>query len=51
LEKASLDRIYSSPEEGKRHLIDRIESLGGTHQVIYGEQLGLGKQQYVLIKL
>jgi uncharacterized Fe-S center protein len=51
LEKASLDRIYSSPEEGKRHLIERIESLGGIHQVIYGEQLGLGKQQYVLKKL
>jgi uncharacterized Fe-S center protein len=51
LEKASLDQIYNSPEEGKRHLINRIESLGGTHQVVYGEQLGLGKQQYVLKKL
>jgi uncharacterized Fe-S center protein len=51
LEKASLDRIYGSPEEGKRHLIERIESLGGIHQVTYAEQIGLGKQQYVLVKL
>jgi uncharacterized Fe-S center protein len=51
LEKASLDQIYGSREEGKRHLIERIESRGGIHQVIYGEQVGLGTQNYELIRL
>ncbi|MDR3336626.1 MAG: DUF362 domain-containing protein [Treponema sp.] len=51
LEKASLDLIYGSPEEGKRHLIERIESRGGIHQIIYAERLGLGSQQYELIRL
>jgi uncharacterized Fe-S center protein len=51
LEKASLDQIYQSPSEGKRHLIERIESRGGVHQVTYGERSGLGSQIYELIRL
>jgi uncharacterized Fe-S center protein len=51
LEKASLDQIYGSREEGKRHLIERIESRGGLHQVVYAEQLGLGTQLYELVRL
>jgi uncharacterized Fe-S center protein len=51
LEKASLDQIYGSSEEGKRHLIERIESRGGIHQVVYGEQAGLGTQRYELVRL
>jgi uncharacterized Fe-S center protein len=51
LEKASVDLIYESPEEGKRHLIERIESRGGLHQIVYAEKMGLGSQKYELIKL
>jgi uncharacterized Fe-S center protein len=51
LEKASIDLIYGSPEEGKKHLIERIESRGGLHQIIYAERVGLGSQKYELIKL
>jgi uncharacterized Fe-S center protein len=51
LEKASLDQIYQSPSDGKRHLIDRIESRGGAYQVTYGEKSGLGSQAYELIRL
>jgi uncharacterized Fe-S center protein len=51
LEKASVDLIYGSSEEGKRHLIERIESRGGLHQIIYAERVGLGSQKYDLIKL
>jgi uncharacterized Fe-S center protein len=51
LEKASLDQIYGSKEEGKRHLIERIESRGGVHQIIYAEKVGLGSQQYELVRL
>jgi uncharacterized Fe-S center protein len=51
LEKASLDQIYARPPEERRHLVERIESRNGVHQVIYGEQMGLGKQTYELIRL
>jgi uncharacterized Fe-S center protein len=51
LEKASIDLIYGSPEEGKRHLIERIESRGGLHQIVYAERMGLGSQRYELVRL
>jgi len=51
LEKASLDLIYARPEDERRELVQRIESRGGTHQVIYAERMGLGKQTYELIRL
>jgi uncharacterized Fe-S center protein len=51
LEKASLDQIYARPESERRHLVERIESRGGTHQVVYGERVGLGSQKYELVNL
>ncbi|MDR3237810.1 MAG: DUF362 domain-containing protein, partial [Spirochaetia bacterium] len=51
LEKASLDLIYASPESGKKHLIERIESRNGVYQIQYAEKLGLGSQKYRLVKL
>jgi len=51
LEKASLDMIYAQPENERKALVDRIESRGGIHQVIYAERMGLGSQIYELIKL
>ena len=51
LEKASLDLIYARPAEERRDLVERIESRNGTHQVIYGEKVGLGSQVYELIRL
>jgi uncharacterized Fe-S center protein len=49
LEKASLDQVYARSDS--KDLIERIESRGGVHQVIYGEKMGLGKQTYELIRL
>jgi uncharacterized Fe-S center protein len=51
LEKASLDMIYARPANERRALVERIESRGGVHQVIYAEKIGLGKQAYELIRL
>ena len=51
LEKASLDLIYASPAEERKALVERIESRGGIHQVIYGEKMNLGSQNYELIRL
>jgi len=50
LDKASLDQIYARPAEERKALVDRIESRGGAHQVIYGERMGLGSQFYELIR-
>ena len=51
LDKASLDQIYARPETERKELVERIESRGGGYQVIYAEEMGLGSQQYELIKL
>ena len=51
LEKASLDLIYARPADERKALVERIESRGGIHQVIYAEKMGLGSQTYELIKL
>jgi len=51
LEKASLDLIYARPANERKALVERIESRGGIHQVIYAEKMGLGSQTYELIKL
>ena len=49
LEKASLDQVYARSDN--KDLVERIESRGGIHQIIYAEKMGLGKQAYELIKL
>jgi len=49
LDKACLDLIYNSDDEGKSILIERIESLFGPHIIECSEQLGTGKGDYELI--
>lgn len=51
LDKACIDHVYASPDHGKVHLIERIESLNGTHTLIHAENIGLGSRQYELINL
>ena len=51
LEKASLDLVYSSPANERKALVERIESRGGLHQVIYAEKVGLGSQIYELVRM
>ena len=48
LDRACVDMVYQSPDPGKSHLIERIESRNATHILDYAEQLGLGSQQYVI---
>jgi uncharacterized Fe-S center protein len=50
LEKASLDLIYAAPANERAHLVERIESRNGIHQIIYAEKLGMGSQNYDLVK-
>ena len=51
LDKASLDCIYARPESERKDLVERIEGCGGSYQVIYAEEIGLGSQQYELVNL
>lgn len=51
LDRACVDMVYNSPDSGKVHLIERIESRHGTHILDYGEQIGLGSQKYRLVEI
>lgn len=51
LDKACTDLVRSSEDHGKIHLIERIDSRHGMHTLDYAEQIGLGSQNYELIKL
>ena len=48
LDRACVYVVYNSPDPGKTHLIERIESRNATHILDYAEQLGLGTQRYEL---
>ena len=49
LDKACLDLIYNSKDEGKKKLIERIESKLGPHIIECSEKLGTGNPNYELI--
>ena len=54
LDKACLDLVFNHQNtsgDNATPLINRIETLHGTHTVSYAEQLGLGSQQYTLIDI
>lgn len=51
LDKACIDLVYSSNDEGKNHLIERIESRNGIHTIDSAEELGFGSKEYELINI
>lgn len=51
LDRASVDMVYNSPDPGKKHLIERMESRRATHLLDYAEELGLGTQKYELVNV
>ena len=51
LDKASLDQVYARPEAERHDLVERIESVNGSYQLTCAEKMGLGSQQYELVKL
>lgn len=51
LDKACVDMVYASPDPGKSHLIERMESRHGIHTLEHAEAIGLGSQQYRLVEL
>ena len=51
LDRACVDMVYNADDEGKAHLIERMEQQQATHLLDYAEELGLGCQDYELIKI
>lgn len=51
LDKACTDLVRTSPDHGKIHLVQRIDSRNGMHTLDYAEQLGIGSRKYELITL
>jgi uncharacterized Fe-S center protein len=51
IDKACLDLVYASDDEGKAHLIERIESRNGILTVTASEALGIGSTEYELIEI
>lgn len=51
LDKACIDQVYSSPDHGRIHLIERMESRNGIHTINYAAEIGMGNLKYKLITL
>lgn len=51
IDKACLDLVYAAEDEGKAHLIERIESRNGAHTIDAAEALHIGSKEYELITI
>ena len=51
IDQACIDLVYSSSDERKSHLIERIESRNGIHTIEAAFDLGIGLREYELIEV
>jgi len=51
LDQACIDMVYNSNDEGKSHLIERIESRNGIHTIEAASELNIGSREYELINI
>ena len=51
LDQACIDLVYNSNDEGKSHLIERIESRNGIHTIEAASKLNIGSREYELINI
>lgn len=51
VDRACIDAVEASEDPGKIHLIERIDSKNGRHNLEYAEQIGVGTQKYNLVEL
>ena len=51
LDQACIDLVYNSNDEGKSHLIERIESRNGIHTIEAAAELNIGSRKYELINI
>lgn len=51
IDQACIDLVKNSEDEGKEHLLERINSRHGTHTIDMAEELGMGTKEYELINI
>lgn len=51
LDQACIDLVYQCEDEGKKHLIERIESRNGIHTIEAAAALKIGNREYELIEI
>lgn len=51
IDQACIDLVYNSTDEGKDHLIERIESRNGIHTIEAASNLGFGTREYDLVSI
>ena len=51
LDQACIDLVYNSNDDGKKHLIERIESRNGIHTIESSAELNIGSREYELINI
>ena len=51
LDQACVDLVYNSNDEGKDHLIERIESRNGIHTIEAASALNIGLIEYELVDI
>lgn len=51
IDMACIDLVYACSDEGKPHLIERIESRNGIHTIDAAAELGFGTTDYELIEV
>ena len=51
LDRACVDAVRESPDHGKKHLLERIDSRHAMHNLEYAEKIGAGTQQYKLVTI
>lgn len=51
IDRACVDLVYSSNDEGRNHLVERIESRNGTHTIECAESMGVGTTDYNLVTI
>lgn len=51
LDNACVDLIYHLPEDGGKHMIERMETRHGLRQLSYMKELGMGNDLYTIIDI
>ena len=51
IDKACLDLVYASDDEGRDHLLERIESRNGVLTIDTAAEHGYGSKEYELVEI
>ncbi len=51
IDQACLDLVYASDDQGRHHLIERIESRNGAYTIDVAEKMNVGIKEYQIIEI